>query len=116
MKRLLFVLLKVKNKMNKKISGDLFFSALIFLMLAGTMIVGQIAYYHTSATTYIEIIQQNEAQTMKNMAVANNLTDQQKLVFNLGHAQRDKEKCIIWLNNQQKFVFSVKSWQDDQKR
>lgn len=82
-------------------------------MFAASMITGKIVYYHTSAMAYTELIQQNEAQAMKNMAVANELHDKQELKFNIGEAKRSKDKCIVWLNNQKKFEFSIASWKDE---
>ncbi len=91
--------------------GSLFFSAMLLLLLAGSLITGEIVYYKAAASSYIEIIQQNEAQAIKNLAVSQNLDDGKQLRCNLGTANRLKEQCLVDLGGRKKFNFTVTQWQ-----
>ena len=93
--------------MHKKAAGNLLFSGLAFLLVLGVLVAGQLTNYRLSALTYQDIIQQNEAQTMKNLALAAHLPEKKSLQFNLGVVKRTGEKWIVTLNNQKKYTFPV---------
>lgn len=93
--------------MKKRTSGSLLFSSLVYLLLASVMLTGQLSNYKLSTVSYSEIVQQNEAQTMKNMASAAKLNEQESLKFNLGKVTRDKTKWTVVLNNSKKFTYAV---------
>lgn len=108
-------LVEKQNRSPSRTRGDLLFSALTFLILAGVLVTGQLMYYYGSAVSNSNIVQQNEAQAMKNMAIANDIKNGQQFEFNLGQAKRKGQKCIVTLKNQRNFDFFVEEWQTSKK-
>ncbi|GBG94665.1 hypothetical protein LFYK43_11240 [Ligilactobacillus salitolerans] len=93
--------------MKNKAEGSLFVSAVLLLLWAGVMLAGQITYYHVRAVSYQELIQQDEAQALKNLALANNIKDGERQKYNLGSVTRSNTKCQVVLHNHKSFEYTV---------
>ncbi|KRL37340.1 hypothetical protein [Liquorilactobacillus uvarum] len=83
----------------KGANGHLIYSGMMGIFFLGMIFSAQTLYYHEQILGYQNLKNYNIARTMRNLALANRISNNEVMWFNQGSVTKKSEYFVIKMNN-----------------